>query len=160
LSAPLGQGPQFSGVVSVLNPPEPPPSGCLVDLTQARSRLVDAIVECDDALMEKYLLEGSVSADELAGVLPKALAAGTVIPIFCASAKKDIGISELLDALATFALSPVHGKRRAGTKGQGDKATQVTLEPTESGEFVGQVFKTLSDKFVGNLSFFRVYSGK
>src|SRR5262245_55884576 len=53
LSAPLGQGPQFSGVVSVLNPPEPPPGGCLVDLTQARSRLVDAIVECDDALMEK-----------------------------------------------------------------------------------------------------------
>jgi elongation factor G len=162
LNAPIGQGAQFSGIVSVLTPPQPAPAGCLVDLTQARSKLVDAIVECDDALMEKYLLEGDVSADELAAALPKALAAGTLVPIFCASAKKDkdMGVADLLDSLCTYALSPVQGKRRTATKGQGDKATQVALEPSESAEFVGQVFKTLSDKFVGNLSFFRVYSGK
>src|SRR6266852_4766160 len=64
-NAPLGQGAQFSGVVSVLNPPDKGPAGCLVDVAQARSRLVDAIVECDDALMEKYLLEGDVRALEL-----------------------------------------------------------------------------------------------
>src|SRR5262249_43087231 len=55
---------------------------------------------------------------------------------------------------------PVQAKKRSATKGTGDKATEVTLEPSESGEFVAQVFKTLSDKFVGNLSFFRVLSGK
>jgi elongation factor G len=160
LDAPIGQGAQFKGVVNVLNSPDQAPAGCLVDLAQARSKLVDAIVECDDALMEKYLLEGNVSAEELTAALPKALAAGTVMPIFCTSAKKDIGITELLDSLATYALSPVQGKRRTATKGQGDNATQVTVEPNESGDFVGQVFKTLSDRFVGNLSYFRVYSGK
>src|SRR5207249_9305952 len=82
------------------------------------------------------------------------------IPIFFASAKKDIGVGELLDAFADLTLSPTQGKKRSGTKGHGDKAAEVTLEPTESGEFVGQVFKTLSDKFVGNLSFIRVLSGK
>jgi elongation factor G len=161
-NAPVGAGPAFSGVVSVLNPPDKAPANCPVDLTAARSKLVDAIVEADEALMEKYLLEGNVSTDELKTALPKALAAGTVIPIFCTSAKKDkdLGIAEVLDGLAAFALSPVQGKRRTAVKGSGDKAAEVTLEPSESAEFVGQVFKTLNDKFVGILSFFRVFSGK
>jgi elongation factor G len=159
-NAPAGLGAQFTGVVSVLNPPDQAPAGCPVDLARARSQLVDAIVESDDALMEKYLMEGNVSADELAAAIPKALAAGTVIPIFCTSARKATGIAELLDALAGFALSPAQGKRRVATKGQGDKAEEVVLEPSESAEFVGQVFKILNDKFVGTLSFFRVFSGK
>jgi elongation factor G len=160
VNAPLGQGAQFSGVVSVLEPPAGAPAGSLVDLPQARSRLVDAIVESDEALMEKYLLEGDVSAAELAAALPRALAVGTVIPIFCTSAKKDIGVTELLESLTVHALSPVQGKRRTAARGQGEKATTVTIEPSESGEFLAQVFKTLSDRFVGNLSFFRVFSGK
>jgi elongation factor G len=159
-NAPIGAAHQFSGVVSVLNPPASAPAGCLVDLAAARGKLVDAVVECDDALMEKYLLEGAVSPEELTAVVPKALAAGTVIPIFCTSAKKDIGVAELLEALCVDALSPVAGKKRTATKGSGDKAAEVTLEPTESGEFVAQVFKTLSDKFVGNLAFLRVFAGK
>jgi elongation factor G len=158
--APVGQGAHFSGVVSVLNPPASAPADCLVDLAAARSKLVDAVVECDDALMEKYLLEGSVSADELSSVIPKALATGTVVPIFCTSAKKDIGVSELLDAISNYALSPVQGKKRSATKGTGDTTAEVVLEPSESGEFEAQVFKTLSDKFVGTLAFLRVVSGK
>src|SRR5262249_18248157 len=141
-------------------PPDKAPAGCAVDLAAARSKLVDAIVECDDALMEKYLLEGTVTADELIAVIPKALAAGTVVPIFFTAAKKDVGVPELLEAICTYALSPVQGRRRTATRGHGDKAEEVKLEPSESGEFDGQVFKTLTDKFVGNLTFFRVYSGK
>jgi elongation factor G len=159
-NAPVGQGAQFSGVVSVLNPPEPPPAGCLVDLAAARAKLVDPIVESDDALMEKYLMEGTVSPEELTVVIPKALAAGTVIPIFCTSARKDIGIAELLDALAEDALSPAQGKKRTAVKGAGEAAEEVPLEPSESTDFTGQVFKVLNDKFVGNLSFIRVLSGK
>jgi elongation factor G len=160
LNAPVGQGAQFSGVVSVLNPPASPPGGVLVDLAAARSKLVDAIVECDDALMEKYLMEGAVSAEELSAVIPKALAAGTVIPILCTSAEKDVGVSELLEALCDYAVSPVQGKKRVATKGTGDNAQEVVIEPSESAEFIGQVFKTLTDKFVGNLSFIRVISGR
>src|SRR5262249_54920309 len=94
------------------------------------------------------------------GVIPKALAAGTVIPIFCTSVKKDIGIAELLEALCSYAVSPAQGKKRAGTRGTGDKAQEAAVEASESAEFVGQEFKTLTDKFVGNLSFIRVFSGK
>jgi elongation factor G len=159
-NAPQGLGGAFSGVVSVLNPPDKAPAGCPVDLAAARSKLVDAIVESDDALMEKYLMEGSVSAEELTAAIPKALAAGTVMPIFCTSAKKDLGVKELLDALCRFTLSPAQAPRKRAVKGHGDKAEEIAVEPTETGEFVGQVFKTLSDKFVGNLSFLRVYSGK
>lgn len=157
-NAPNGAGGQFSSVVSVLNPPDK--AQAAVDVAAARSKLVDAIVEADDALMEKYLTEGTVSADELNAAIPKALAAGTVIPIFFTSAKKDVGIAELLDGLAKYALSPAQGAKRIAYKGSGDKMQEVPVEPSEGGEFVGQVFKTLNDKFVGNLSFVRVLSGK
>ena len=159
-NAPIGIGSDFKGVVSVLEPPDSVPAGCAVDVAAARSKLVDAIVEADEALMEKYLMEGTVSGAELKAALPKALTAGTVIPIFCTSAKKDIGIAELLDAIANLALSPVQAKPRVAIKGSGDKAVEVTLEAKDTGEFVGQIFKNLNDKFVGVLSFFRVYSGK
>jgi len=156
-NAPQAVGPDFKGVISVLDAPEKTPPGCPVDLAAARSKLVDAIVEADERLMEKYLLEGSVSPEELKAALPKAMAAGTVVPILCTSAKKDIGVAELLDALANLALPP---RPQKATKGAGDKAAEVTLEANETGEFAAQIFKNLNDKFVGTLSFFRVYSGK
>src|SRR5947209_3824827 len=62
-NAPMGQGAQFKGVVSVVEPPDQAPAGCLVDLSQARSKLMDAVVESDDTLMEKYLGEGTISHD-------------------------------------------------------------------------------------------------
>ncbi|HZZ82759.1 MAG TPA: elongation factor G [Gemmataceae bacterium] len=157
-NAPINVGPKFSGVVPVLNPPATPPAGCDVDLGAQRSLLLDCIVEADEALMEKYLGEGDLSCEELMGALPKALAAGTVIPILCTAAKngKDIGVQELLDAIVKFTPSPKTAVKRHGKKGNDD----VTIEPNEAGEFVGQVFKTISDKFVGNLSYFRVLSGK
>jgi len=154
-NAPINVGPKMSGVVSVLNPPDSAPAGCAVDLTAARSQLIDAVVESDDALMEKYLLEGAISSEELATALPKALQAGTVIPVFCTAAKKDLGIAELLDGLAAYALSPEQGKKRTAKKGD----SEVTVEASPSGEFIGQVFKAITDKFVGNLSFIRVLSG-
>ena len=69
-NAPINPGPNCSGVVSVLAPGDS--TGCPVDLTAARSQLVDAVVECDDALMEKYLGEGDISTDKLVAALPKA----------------------------------------------------------------------------------------
>src|SRR5262249_22149051 len=107
--------------------------------------------------MEKFFSEGDVSADELTAALPKAMAAGTVMPIFCTSAKKGIGIAELLDALAEDTLSPLHGKRRTAVKKGSDG--EVELKPDPAADAVGQVFKNVWDKFVGNLSSIRLYSG-
>ncbi len=157
-NAPVGVGPTFSGIVSILNPPATPPAGCTVDFAAQRSMLVDSIVEADEPLMEKYLSEGDLSIDELLGALPKAIAAGTVIPILCTSAKKDkdIGVSELLEVIDKFTPTPLTATRRKGIKA----GEEVVIEPDEAGEFIGQVFKTISDKFVGSLSYFRVLSGK
>lgn len=159
-NVPVGVSGDFKGVVSVLQPPSPLPAGCLVDPESARAQLTDAIVEADEALMEKYLGEGAVSPEELLKAVPKAVASGTLVPIICTSARLDVGIAELLDAFADLAISPVLGKKRTATKGSGDQAKEVPLEPTDAGETVGQVFKVLNDKFVGNLSFIRLYSGK
>jgi elongation factor G len=159
-NVPVGQGADFAGVVDVLQPPAQVPAKAVIDPTAARSQLVDAIVEADEALMEKYLGEGDVSAEELIAAVPKALAAGTLIPILCVSAKKDLGLDELLDAFARFALSPAQAPRKQITKGTGDQAKQTPIEPVETGEPIGQVFKVLNDKFVGILSFIRLYAGK
>jgi elongation factor G len=160
LNVPIGQGAQFTGVVDVLNPPASPPGGCLADVQEARSKLVDNIVEADEALMEKYLGEGAVSPEELAAALPKALASGSLVPIVFTSARKDIGIEQLLDVFANVAVSPLLGPKKKITKGSGDKTMTFEITPSESGEVVGQVFKTLSDKFVGLLSYIRLFTGK
>jgi elongation factor G len=159
-NAPLMPGPACSDTVCVLKPPLTPPAGCPIDIKAARSQLVDAIVEVDEALMEKYLDQGDVSTDELFAALPKALAAGTIVPIFCTSAKKGIGITELLDAIATWTPSPIEGKRRTAVRKQNGQNVEIPLDPANaSAECVGQVFKNVSDKFVGNLSYVRFYSG-
>ncbi len=153
LNAPVGIGADFKGIVSVLEPPASAPAGCPVDLASARNQLVEAIVECDDALTEKYLGEGNISNEELIAAMPKALAAKTVVPILCASARKDIGVAEMLDAVVRFALPP-------SAKSLNVSASGPAAPADENGEFVGQVFKTINDKFVGHLSFVRVLSGK
>ena len=155
-NAPNGVGPKFTAVVDVLNAAG---GSAAVDLGTARAQVMDAIVEVDEKLMEKYLMEEPLTAEELAGVIPKALAAGTLIPIFCTSAKKDIGVAELLDGIARHALSPAQGKSRAAKPAK-EGAEPAALVPSESGEAIGQVFKTINDKFVGNLSYIRMISGR
>lgn len=159
--APNAVGPGFSSIVNVLNP-SGGAAAAGVDLAAERAKLVDAIAESDEELMMKYLDQGELSTDELTAALPKALAAGTVVPIFCTCAKKDkdVGVAELLDALLKYAPSPLQGPQRQAIKGSGAEAQKVTLEATESGPLIAQVFKTLNDKFVGHMSYMRVFAGK
>ena len=130
----------------------------------ARSQLIDAVVEADEALMEKYLTEGDVIGRRTGRrPSPRRSPPAPSIPIFCTSAKKDIGVAELLDALAKYGLSPRWHAKRLGdglkVGRQRQRVTSSTSRP-RTGEFVGQVFKVVNDKFVGNLSFIRVLSGK
>jgi len=150
----VGSG--FSKVIDVLNPPTPVPAGLPIDLASAHSMLIDAVVESDEHLMEKYLSEGELPKEELENAIPHALELGTVIPIFCTAAKKEIGIDELMDAFAKETLSPLHAQVRLNSllNGKSDHFG------TENDIFLGQVVKSVNDKFVGNLSFIRVISGK
>jgi elongation factor G len=153
-------GPEFSAVYCLLDPATKIPSTCPVDVDGARSQLIEAVVEADEALLEKYLSEGQVTVAELEGDITRAMDAGTLVPIFCASAKKDKGVKELLDALARYGLSPSFARKRLEGLQITANGTTHQLEPTEQEEFVGQVFKVVNDKFVGHLSFLRVIAGK
>ena len=159
-NVPNAVGPDFNEVICLLDPPTNMPAACPVDSQSARSQLIDAVVESDEALMEKYLVEGTVTVAELEADITRALDAGTLIPIFCTSAKKDKGVKELLDALSKYGLSPSFAKKRLEGLQVGANGQTHQLEPTEQEEFVGQVFKVVNDKFVGHLSFIRVIAGK
>jgi elongation factor G len=153
---PVGSGAKFTGVVDVLHPPASKPADMLTDVEGARAKLMEAAVEADDVLMEKYLGEGTLSDDELNGLIPKAVASGSVIPIFCTSGKKDIGVTELMTGLEHYALSPAQGAQRKVAK---SGAEGTPIKAAETGEAIGQVFKVISDKFVGTLAYIRAYSG-
>src|SRR5205085_9702625 len=100
VNAPLGIGTSFKGVVSVLHPPSPVPAECQADLAKARTELLDAVAESDDALMEKYLAEGDLTDDELEAALPGAVAKGTVVLMYCTAGKKYLGVTEFLNGLS------------------------------------------------------------
>jgi elongation factor G len=153
-------GPDFGQVYCLLDPATKIPPTCPIDVDAARSQLIEAVVESDETLLEKYLSEGTVSVAELEADITRAMDAGTLVPIFCSSAKKDKGVKELLDALARYGLSPTFAAKRLAGLEVIANGTTHQLQPTEQEEFVAQVFKVVNDKFVGHLSFVRVLAGK
>ncbi len=154
---PIGQGPTFSGVVDVLNPPADVPPDCPMHPSEAYQMVVEQIVETDEALMERYLEGETIPPDTLRDAAHFAIAAGHLVPIACVSARKEVGIREMLDLLAEITLMPdeVH---RFGHSDDGDD--DVELTPLEEGDLVAQVFKTTNDLFVGKLSVMRIHSGR
>jgi elongation factor G len=153
-------GPGMKEVHCLLDPRQILPPSVPVDVSAARSQLIEAVVEADEALLEKYLSEGQVTLAELEADITRAMDAGTLIPIFCVSAKKDKGVRELLDALSRYGLSPSFSAKRLAGLQVGANGSSHQLQPTEQEEFVAQVFKVVNDKFVGHLSFIRVLAGK
>lgn len=128
-------------------------SGELADTKQA---LVDKVIESDDQLMEKYLEGTQFSDQELSAALSDAVAAGLVVPVIALSSEKDIGISEFMDVLATSSPGAHSPLGRKAIKGE----EEIELPAGAPEPFLAQVFKLVSDPYVGKLAYFRVYSGK
>lgn len=153
LNVPIGIGDSLSGVVNTLKIPKNV-DGAVVDPQPIHEALVESIIEVDEQLMERYF-EGEMPSDEeLSDLLANAVAAGTLTPIVCVSAKKHVGVAELLDLLTIAALSPAAVARHAMVNGD-----DVTLKPDASAPLAAQVFKTRIDPFVQRLSFLRIYAG-
>jgi elongation factor G len=130
-----------------------PDFGSVVDVHAA---LVDAVVEADEALMEEYLDKGSVSAEKLAAGVSKAIASGSLVPIFFTNARGEVGVKEFLAAVAQYAPSPITGKRRTLTTAEGE----TPLDPNPAAPFVAQVVKITGDpKSNIKYSLLRVHSG-
>ncbi|HYO23597.1 MAG TPA: elongation factor G [Lacipirellulaceae bacterium] len=153
LNVPLGVGDSLHGVASTLSPPAEA-TDAVIDPQSVSESLIESIIESDEAMMERYFEGQMPTAEELATLLVQAIAAGTVTPIVCTSVKKNVGLRELLDVLATAALPPTAVVRRASKEGD-----EVTLRCDAGAPLAAQVFKTRIDPFVQKLSFIRVYAG-
>ena len=156
MNVPCGAGTNFKSVKSTLNLSHAGQNGAVVDPAAYGAAVMDAIVEADEELMERYLEGEVLSADEVLGGVNKAIASGSLIPIFCVSAKSGVGVPELMDAVADFALTPGELVRH----GTSDGGRDVEVTSAEDAPFVAQVFKTRIDPFVSKMSFIRVLSGK
>jgi len=121
-----------------------------------REHLIEAIAETDDHLMEKYLEGGQVTPEEIKVALRKATVTGHVQPVVCGSAFKNKGVQQLLDAVVAYLPSPLDVPP---IKGHDDLDNEVVREPKDDGPFSALIFKIMTDPFVGQLAFFRVYSG-
>ncbi len=156
LTVPVGQGSSFKGVVDAFAKTE---GEALMDVAEAHSGAIESIVEADDGLMERYLGEETIAPEELAKAFTAALLAGSFVPILFTSAAKELGVGELLDVLAEYAPNPRQAAKREATKGSGEEAAKVVLAGDPAGPLCAQVFKVVSDPYVGKISYLRVFSG-
>jgi len=121
------------------------------------SKIVERAAESDDALVEKYLETGELTEAEFRPALKKAILSSIVFPVIGGVATQEIGIDCILDLMID--IMPAVGEslpRTAKNKASED----IQIEPKEDGPFSAQVFKTIVDPFVGQLTIFRVFSGK
>ena len=122
-----------------------------------RSEMVEAIVEHDDALMERYLEGTEISEEDLKRVLRKAVCQVKIVPVTCGSAFKNKGVQLLLDAVVDYLPSPLEVPPIQGVLPNGDVAERHN---NDNEPFAALAFKIMTDPFVGRLTFIRVYSGK
>ncbi len=159
LMLPVGHGSGFKGVVDIYNLPEEVPGDVIGDVDDCREKFLEGIVcVCDDT-MEKYLDGQEIEVEKLQGCFTTAVASGSVVPVLCCDNKKGLGVEEIVDVIAKSTPSPEKGLARmcVSVEGEGE---EKEIEVSKSAPFSAQVFKSITDPFVGKLSFFRVYSGE
>ena len=124
---------------------------------QYRDALVEAIAECDDDIMMKYLEGEEISIDELKKGLRKGVCDNKIVPVTCGTAFKNKGVQLLLDSIVELMPSPVDVK---AIEGELEDGTKVERHSSEAEPFSALAFKVMTDPYVGRLTFLRVYSGK
>lgn len=131
----------------------------LVDIVDEwRSNMVEAAAESSEELMDKYLEEGDLSREDIVAGLRARTLAGEIQPMLCGTAFKNKGVQRMLDAVIEFLPAPNDVDAIKGMLD--DKAeTEATRESSDDAPFAGLAFKIMNDKYVGNLTFVRVYSG-
>jgi elongation factor G len=122
-----------------------------------REKLIEAASEVDEHLMGKYVSGETISNEELMGAIRKATIAIKLTPVICGSAFKNKGVQQLLDSVVSYLPSPID---IPSIEGVNPNNSSTELRKADDKEpFAGLVFKIMTDPFVGQLAFFRVYSG-
>ena len=139
--------------------PVPPEWQDRVD--QARRRLIEMVAESDEALLERYLNDGTLTDVALLEGLRAGVQRGALVPVVGGSALRNVGVQTLLQGLLQLMPSPAARAKIAPVQGVGltDGSQPVMREPSATAPFSGLVFKTIIDPFIGRLSYVRMYSG-
>lgn len=124
-----------------------------------REQMVEAVSESDDNLFEKFVEGKPISEAELMAGIRKATIAMKIFPVICGSSFKNKGVQDMLDAVRDFLPSPLDVPPMMGTDPD-NKAISIERHPSDTDPFSGLIFKIMTDPFVGQLCFLRVYSGK
>ena len=122
------------------------------------SKLLEAVAEQDDAIMEKYLNGEELTRDEIIATIRKATLANKLVPVTCGSSYKNKGVQKLLDAIVAFMPAPTDVPAIRGTNPE--TGEEEDCHASDDEPFAALAFKIATDPFVGKLAFFRVYSGK
>ncbi len=128
-------------------------------VADAHRALVEQVVETDEKLMETYLEQGDVKAEQLHAPFEQALRDGHLVPVCFTSARTGAGVKELLDIFVRLMPNPEEGNPPLFFKGSGDAATEIRAVPDPKKHVLAHVFKIVVDPFVGKLAAFRVFQG-
>ncbi len=167
LTIPLGSESNFKGVIDLVKmkayvyqngkPTESPiPDDMKTKAEKMRIKLVEDIVESDDNLMEKYLEGQEITPDELTKALIKAYKTRMMVPVFCGSADKNIGLDVLLDYIMEIGATPLDSPKY---KAKLEDGNQIEIPVSPSEPFCAYNFKTVVDPFVGRVSYIKVIAG-
>ncbi len=132
------------------------PEELLAEATAWREKMIEAAAEGDEELLDKFLEDGELSEDEIRRGLRARTLSGDVVVTMCGSAFKNKGVQAMLDAVIEYMPSPVDVP---AIKGHIDDETEAERPADDKEPFAALAFKIATDPFVGNLTFFRVYSG-
>lgn len=165
ISLPIGSQAGFKGVVDLIKMKAIMKDGSETDIPEDmktiadeyHEKMVELTVEVDDRLLEVYLEEGEVDETQLRQTLRQSIAMGHLVPLLATSASSNIGVSTLLDVIATAMSSPAD---RPDVEGENPKTKEpCSFSNAQSSPLAALVFKTVSDPYVGKLDYVRVFSG-
>lgn len=168
---PMGREENFKGIIDLMTRQafsfeetslgrqmvlEPIPEDLTATVEEQRQKLIEAVAETDDGLMEQYLEGKEIAVEDLLEGLRRATLEQKLVPVLCGSAFKNKGVQPLLDAIVQYLPAPVDIPPIQGKGPQGDLEER---RADVDGPFTALAFKLMSDPYVGHLTFLRVYSG-
>jgi len=133
------------------------PADMVDQAEEAHQELIDVLSNVDDVILEKYLGDEEITAEDLKRALRSGTLSVSIVPILCGTAFKNKGVQPMLDAVVDFLPSPLDLPPTVGTKPNKDE--EITREVSDDAPFSALAFKIMTDPYVGKLTYLRVYSG-
>jgi elongation factor G len=134
------------------------PANMVDEVEEARNEMIEAVVEQDEALMEKFFEGEEIPVADLKAVIRKATLACDIFPVLCGSSFKNKGVQTLLDCVVDYLPAPTDIAAMEGVDAN-DETKAITREHSDTAPFSALAFKIATDPFVGTLTFIRIYSG-